>query len=403
MDPTGDPIVVVGAGMAGGRTFDVLRRKSRSPVVLIGEEKVPPYTRPDLSKRYLQDGDEHRVLFHPVEHYESERTEFRAGRRAIGLDPDRHRVLLDDGSDQRYSTLVVATGGAPRRLPVPGADLPGVHYLRTLDDARALRAGLVPGQRLTVVGAGLVGLEIAAVAREAGLDVVVVDVCDLPFPLLGAELGERILASHRSRGVEFRMGTSVREFRGTERVREAVLSDGSPVATDIVVVGIGIVPGTDWLSSTLELDPPTGTVTVDSFGRTSASAVYAVGDATSWTHPHFGRIHTEHEAVAQNHGMRVAGNLVGVGKPFSMVPYAWSDQYHHRLRTVGLASTATSDRQVTVGGSDGRMATLFVRGPELVGAGILDWPAFTARLTRAMQAEAPLRLTSELIDELTAD
>ena len=157
------PIVIVGAGMAGGRAFDVLRKKSDVPVILIGDEASPPYNRPDLSKRYLLDEIEHRrVLFHAPDHYQGDRTTFRASTAAIGLDPDAHELRLGDGSALRYGQLLLATGGAPRRLLVRGADLPGVHYLRTLLDALALRTALAARPRVTVVGAGLIG------ARQVG-------------------------------------------------------------------------------------------------------------------------------------------------------------------------------------------------------------------------------------------
>jgi 3-phenylpropionate/trans-cinnamate dioxygenase ferredoxin reductase subunit len=397
-----DPIVVVGAGMAGGRAFDVLRKKSSAPVVLVGEEPLPPYNRPDLSKRCLVDDfDESRVLFHPVEHYSDDRTSFRAGTRAVRLEPDARRLTLDDGGELTYSTLLVATGGSPRRLPVPGADLPGIRYLRTLADANALRKRLGEARRVVIVGAGMVGLEVAAAARELGVEVTVVDVCDLPFAALGPEIGHGVLNSHSERGVQFHLGTTVGAFSGEGNADRVVFSDGKKIDADLVVVGIGIEPSTDWLGPAV--DGAGGTLAVDSFGRTSLPDVYAAGDVTRWFHPHFGEIHTEHEAVAQNHGMRVAGNIGGAARPFTMIPYAWSDQYDHRLRTVGLASTSLSERQVSVTRADGGIATVFVREGELVGAATLDWPVFTSRLAKAMQAALPLPFTDSVVRELAAD
>jgi 3-phenylpropionate/trans-cinnamate dioxygenase ferredoxin reductase component len=388
--------------MAGGRAFDVLRKKSPTPVLLLGDEAVSPYNRPDLSKRYLLDQiDEDRLMFHARDHYGGENAAFRAATRAVGLDPDGHRIQLDNGAKLRYRQLLIATGGSPRRLAVPGAELPGIHYLRTLPDARALRDGLRKQPRVAVVGAGLVGLEIAAAARDLGLDVCVIDVCEMPFPLLGESLGREIQAVHETRGVAFHLGTTVAEFAGDGRLERVVLADGTVIVANLAVVGIGIAPTSQWLSPVLGAELANGTIPTDSFGRTSLPDVYAAGDVCRWIHPHYGELHTEHEAVAQNQGMRVAGNMAGEPKPFDMVPYAWSDQYENRLRTVGLASIESADTSRTFSGPGRAMATVYLRGDELVGAATLDWPAFMARITRALRARPGLGFDDRLLAELT--
>jgi 3-phenylpropionate/trans-cinnamate dioxygenase ferredoxin reductase component len=399
-----DPVIVVGAGMAGGRAFDALRKRSQAPVVLIGEEAHAPYNRPDLSKGFMLDQiEEDGVLFHSPAYYSGEGITFRSSTRAVRLEPDAHRLILGDDTELTYSRLLIATGGAPRRLAVAGADLPGIHYLRTIPDARGLRQALTTGQRLAVVGAGLVGLEIAAAARVLGLQVTVVDVCDMPFPLLGAELGQRLLVLHQNQGVGFRLGTTVSEFVGDERVERLVLSNGASIEADAAVVGIGIAPCTEWLAALFGPDLVKGTITTDDLGRTSLPDVYAAGDVTTWAHPHFGQIHSEQEAVAQNQGIRVASNIVGTPRPFTMLPYAWSDQYHHRLRTVGLASVDASDRLIPLSGPDGAMASVFVRGDEIVGAASIDWLNFVARVTKAMQSGLPLHFRDSLLRDLAAD
>lgn len=398
-----DPVVVVGAGMAGGRAFDALSRRSQAPVILIGEEHHPPYNRPDLSKGFLLgQADEEGILLHAREHYSGERLTFRASTRAVGLDPDVHRLFLSNGTDLRYAALLVATGGAPRRLTVPGHDLPGIHYLRTVLDARALQAALTAGPRLAIVGAGLVGLEVAAAARQLGLEVTVIDICDLPFPSLGADIGQRMYTLHQDRGVRFCLGTTVAEFVGSGRLQRIALANGACLDADAALVGIGIGPSTGWLAPVFGSELVKGTISTDVLGRTSIPDVYAAGDVTTWTHPHFGSVHSEQEAVAQNQGLRIAANIIGAPKPFTMLPYAWSDQYQHQLRTVGLASVEISDRLVTLNQPGGAMASVFVRGSEIVGAATIDWPDLLTRVTKAMHSGLPLRFDSGLLRDFAA-
>jgi 3-phenylpropionate/trans-cinnamate dioxygenase ferredoxin reductase component len=389
--------------MAGGRAFEALRRRSKVPIVLIGEESGAPYNRPPLSKDFLLGRvEEEAIRFQPPEWYASDRDTFLTSTRAIGLDPEARVITLSDGSEIDYSAVLIATGGTPRRLAVPGDGLPGIHYLRTLPDAYALRAALAGGGDLVIVGAGLIGLEVAAVARQLGLAVTVVDITELPFPALGAELGQRMSLLHQTWGVRFRMGTSVAEFAGSDRLDHVVLADGTSLKADTAVVGIGIAPCTSWLAPVFGSELVGGAIRTGATGLTSFPDVYAAGDVTTWTHPYLGVVHCEQEAVAQNQGLRIAANMLGSPRPFAMVPYAWSDQYDHQLRTVGQANIDLCDSEVNLSGAGGAMASVYVRDNDIVGAATVDWPIFLSRVLKALQG-APLPYRHSTVRGFAAD
>lgn len=368
-------IVVVGASLAGLRAAQALRSAGHDgELVLVGDEPRLPYTRPPLSKELLAGAHTAEQCDFPVEGLD---VTWRLGAAATGLDRAAHEVVLADGERVSYDRLIVATGCRARTWGGPGAELAGLHTLRDLDDTLALRRELETGSpRVAVVGAGFVGAEVAATARRLGLDVTLIDVAPHPLVPLGAELGERCAQLHRDHGVELRLATGVKGFRGTgaagagrERVAAVVLADGSEVPADVVVVALGAIPNTEWLAeSGLTLDP--GLVCDATLTSVDDPDVLCAGDATSWPHPlaDGATIRVEHWTNAAEQGAAAARNALAPAAertPYVAAPYFWSDQYDVKIQAVGLPGRAErveilerspeGDRVVAVGVRDGRV------------------------------------------------
>jgi NADPH-dependent 2,4-dienoyl-CoA reductase/sulfur reductase-like enzyme len=319
-------VLIVGGGLAAQRAAETLRaRDHRGPIRVVCGEPVPPYDRPPLSKELRA------VPFRPSEWYASHEVELLLGRRAAALKVGARRIVLEDGSELPYDDLIVATGARPRRLPMFTAR-PNVHELRTAADTDGLRAALVPGARLAIVGAGFIGQEVAATARGLGCDVTVIEAAEAPLAhVLGAELGGWFADLHRSEGVRLELGVSVADARPGvvgEPVSELVLSDGRVVAADAVLVGVGVAPETRWLAGT----PLAERVAVDDGARTVVPHVYAAGDVT-------GGQHWEHAARLGAAAARSILGLPAVAAPPSSV---WSDQYGVRIQLIGEAAGADS-------------------------------------------------------------
>ncbi|GII55243.1 ferredoxin [Planotetraspora thailandica] len=321
--------VIIGGGLAGGKAAQTLREEGfTGEVVLIAAERERPYERPPLSKGYLLGKTElGEVYVHDAGWYAAHDVTLRTGVTATGVDLKERTVALDTGERQPYDKLLVATGAAPRPLDVPGARLGGVHYLRTIADSQALRETFSQGGNVVVVGAGWIGLETAAAARTAGCAVTVV--APGPAPLhraVGPEVGEIFAALHRAHGVEFRLGDSVRELRGTSRVSEVVTSGGEALPADAVVVGIGAAPNVE-IARAAGLEVADGIV-VDASLRTSDPHVYAAGDVAEAANPLLGRgIRVEHWANALNGGPAAARAMLGQDVVYDRVPYFFTDQY----------------------------------------------------------------------------
>jgi 3-phenylpropionate/trans-cinnamate dioxygenase ferredoxin reductase subunit len=336
-----DTMVVVGGGLAGAKAAETLRAEGfGGRVVLVAEEPERPYERPPLSKDYLNGGKERDVIYvHDADWYAEHDVELRSGTRAVGLDPGAHEVELDDGERLRYRALLLATGAAPRRLPVPGGDLDGVLTLRTAADSDRLKAELSSGDRsVAVVGAGWIGLEVAAAARSYGNAVTVVEPQPQPLrAVLGDELGAVFARLHRAHGVDLRLSTGVRELRGDGGRVVAVVTDAGEVPADLVVVGVGVAPRTE-LAEQAGLDVDNGVV-VDPALRTSAPDVYAAGDIASWPHPRYGRrIRVEHWANALNGGPAAARAMLGQEVTYDRLPYFFTDQYDLGMEYSGLSA-----------------------------------------------------------------
>jgi 3-phenylpropionate/trans-cinnamate dioxygenase ferredoxin reductase subunit len=339
-----DTMVVVGGGLAGAKAAETLREEGfDGRVVLVAEEPERPYERPPLSKDYLNGSKERDVIYvHDAGWYDEHDVDLRTGVRAVALDPGAHELELEGGERLGYRALLLATGATPRRLPLPGADLDGVHYLRTAADSDALRASLSPGDRsVVVVGAGWIGLEVAAAARSYGNAVTIVEPQPQPLrAVLGDEIGAVFAQLHRDRGVDLRLSTGVREFRGDGGRVRAVVTDAGEVPADVVVVGVGVAPRTE-LAEAAGLEIANGVV-VDAL-RTSAPDVYAAGDIAFWPHPRYGRrIRVEHWANALNGGPAAARAMLGREVTYDRLPYFFTDQYDLGMEYSGLSGADAS-------------------------------------------------------------
>jgi len=364
-------VVIVGASAAGLTTAEALRRRGYDgTLTLIGDEPHPPYDRPPLSKQILAGTWEpDKIMLRSDQALTGLGADLLLGRAATGLDAAGRRVRLAGGGAVGYDALVIATGVTPRRPP--GADLAGVHLLRTLDDALALRAHLLARPKVAVVGAGFLGAEVAAVAREMGLEVTLID--PLPAPMhrhFGARIGGLIAALHRDHGVSLRLGASVARFRqAAGRVAAVELADGSVIDASLVVVAVGAVPATGWLAgSGLSL---VDGVDCDSRCR-AGSGIYAAGDVASWYNPHFGaRMRLEHRMNANEQGIAVAGSLLGDDLAFAPVPYFWTDQYDTKIQAYGIFPPGAEFRIVS--GDPGERRFTAAYGHRGTVAGVLGW------------------------------
>ncbi|HEX6344213.1 NAD(P)/FAD-dependent oxidoreductase [Umezawaea sp.] len=329
-------VVVVGASAAGLTTAESLRREGFDGLItLIGDELHLPYDRPPLSKQVLLGTWEpERTAFRDDATYQRLDVGLRLGATATGVDLDKRSVALASGDHVPYDRLVIATGVRPLRLR-QGHDLAGVHVLRTLDDTLALRAALARATSVAVVGAGFLGSEAASAARTLGLDVTLVDLAPVPLSRqFGDELGGWVGDLHRENGVEVRTGVGVSALLGDGRVSGVALADGTTVDADVVLVAIGSAPATDWLTTSgIPLDDG---VLCDSTCQ-AVPNVHAAGDVARWHNERFGALmRVEHRMNATEQAMAVARNILGDPKPFTPIPYFWTDQYDARIQAYGI-------------------------------------------------------------------
>lgn len=338
--------VIVGAGVAGASAAEALRGAGfDGSVVLIGNETEPPYQRPPLSKELLRgEASSDFPLLRSAQFYESNAIELHTHERVTRIDTSTGRIECESGTRFAYDKLLIATGGRPRAMQVPGSDLEGVHYLRTLRQSLALHEALEQRPRVLIVGGGFIGCEVAASARQLGCDVVIAGRTLIMEHALGSQLGAIYADYHRNHGVQVNVGVRVVAFRGTDRLEEAVLSDGTKVPCSVAVIGIGIVPSLD---IAVALNTDDGIVT-DDFCRTTVHNVFAAGDiARSWR-PRYGRaLRFEHFDNAELQGAAAAHSMVGKPAPYDPIPFFWSDQYEFALQYYGHA--AAWDRVVLRG------------------------------------------------------
>jgi 3-phenylpropionate/trans-cinnamate dioxygenase ferredoxin reductase component len=366
--------VIVGAALAGAKAAETLREEGfDGRVVLLGAEDERPYERPPLSKDYLRGETEREGPYvHPREFYDEKDIELRTGLSVTALDLAAREVVIDQ-ERLAFTRLLLATGAEPRRIPVPGADLEGVHYLRSFGDSDDLRRAIEASSRVAVIGAGWIGAEVAASARQKGLEVTLIEQLDVPLErVLGREVGEVYGAIHRDQGVELLTGTAVEAIEGAGRAERVRLKGGTTVDCDFVVVGIGVTPRMA-LAEAAGLEIGDG-IHVDERLKTSDDGVFAAGDVAGAWHPFFQqRLRVEHWHNALEQGPAAARSMLGTGEPYDKIPYFFSDQYDVGMEYAGHA--ADWDEVVFRGDVDGREFIAFwvKDGRVLAGMNVNVW------------------------------
>ncbi|WP_174813272.1 NAD(P)/FAD-dependent oxidoreductase [Mycobacterium botniense] len=386
-DTPAQGIVIVGGGLAAARTAEHLRRAGYpGPVTIVSDEQHLPYDRPPLSKEVLR-GEVDDVTLKPREFYEEHHITVRLGSAATSLDTAAQTVTLDDGTVLGYDELVIATGLVPRRIPV-FPDLEGIRVLRSYDESLALRRHASAARSAVVVGAGFIGCEVAASLRGLGIQVVLVEPQPAPLAaVLGEQIGALVARLHRAEGVDLRTGLAVAAVHGQGHVEKVVLTDGADVATDLVVVGIGSRPATDWLEgSGIKVDDG---VICDDRGRTSAPHVWALGDVASWRDSMGNQVRVEHWSNVAEQVRVAVPAMLGQELPSTVVvPYFWSDQYDIKIQCLG--EPHASDIVHLVEDDGRRFLAYYERDGMFVGAVGAGMPARVMKTRAKIAAGAPI-------------
>jgi 3-phenylpropionate/trans-cinnamate dioxygenase ferredoxin reductase component len=402
-------MVIVGGGVAGGNAAVTLREEGfAGRVVLVGREAGIPFGRPPLSKTYLRSEEDLGGWYVRPDGWYREHDVGRLGESSVvGVDATAHTVLLDSGQQLGYQKVLIATGGRNRRLGVPGAELPGIHYLRTVAECDAIKHEAAQHQRAVIVGMGFIGCEVAASLTQLGVWVTAIFPGRAPLErVLGAEVGAVIAAIHRANGVELLTEDQLVAFEGTERVEAAVTASGARVACDFAVAGIGLEPQVPTFAGPAVAQ--SGGVLVDGLCRASAPDVYAAGDVANHLHPVFGRVRVEHFNNAEQQGRAAARSMLGSRTPYDYVHSFWSDQYEHKLEYVGHA-TKWDEFVVRGNMEERRLVGFYLREGLLQAAVGLDRGgdpeldrdsemAACARLIAQRARPAPGRLADEHVD-----
>lgn len=397
-----EKIVIAGAGHAAGQIVSTLRQQDfDGQIVLIGDEPYLPYQRPPLSKKFLaSEMPVERLYVKPEHFYDDPEIDVRLQTTITAIDRDAKTLKIDGGEDIDYDKLILALGSRPRPLSVEGANLESVHCLRTIADVEGIRAELDVGRRLVVIGAGYIGLEVAAVTRELGLDVTVVEMADRVMSrVVSPEISDFYQIEHTNHGVKLRLSTNVAALRGKKRGKKRVkcvaTSEGEEIPADFVVVGVGILPNTE-LAEHAGLDVDNGIV-VDDRCQTSDPDIYAVGDCTS--HPNdiydrFLRLESVHNAVEQ--AKTAASNLCGKETHYSDVPWFWSDQYDLKLQIAGL-SEGYDDVVIRGNPAERSFACLYLKDGRLIAVDAVNAPKDYLQ-SKALIAARALISTERLAD-----
>jgi len=398
-------MVIIGDGLAGGNAAATLREDGfPGPVVLLSREPGVPFGRPPLSKTYLRSEEDLSAWYvRPADWYADHDVELRSGTVAA-IEPTAHTITLDSGEELGYQKVLVATGGRNRRLAIPGADLPGIHYLRTVAECDAIKREARPGRRAVVVGMGFIGCEVAASLTQLGVEVTTVFPGRIPLArVLGGEIGALIGAIHRANGVELLPGEEVAAFEGNESLEAAVTAAGRRIPCDFAVAGIGIQP--DIPAVPVAQD---NGILADELCRASEPDVYVAGDVANQLHPLFGRVRVEHYNNAEKQGAAAARSMLGATDPYDYLYTFWSDQYDHKIEYVG--HVARWDNFVVRGSIAERKLIGFYLVDGVVRAAVgldrggdpeLDVDsemAASARLVAARARPAPAVLADERID-----
>jgi len=375
-------IAIVGAGQAAAQAVETLHKRGhQGSITLVGDEAFLPYQRPPLSKKFLAGTlDRDRLLIRHAAHYTDHGVDLRLGFAAVSIDRVKRRVEITDGSSVEYDGLLLATGSHPRLLPLPGAELAGVHYLRSVADVDRLRAELAPGRRVVIIGGGYIGLEVAATCREAGLDVTVLEAADRVMNrVISPAVSAFYESEHARHGVHILCGARVDSLvpggesgesdsplspPGTERVAAVRLEDGHEVPADFVLVAIGVAP-TDAVARAAGLECDNG-ILVDEYCRTSDPNIWAAGDCARHPSIHYGtRVRLESVDNAFEQGTSAALNMLGIRTVHDKVPWFWSDQFDLKMVIVGLS--AAHDEVVLRGDPASRaFSVCYLRDGELI-------------------------------------
>jgi NADPH-dependent 2,4-dienoyl-CoA reductase/sulfur reductase-like enzyme len=395
--------VIVGGGLAGAKAAQALRAEGfDGNVVLFAAEQELPYERPPLSKAILLGtAPRDSAQVHPAGWYAEHDIDLRTGVSVAAIDPAAHSVTFGD-TTLGYDRLALTTGASARRLNIPGKDLDGVRYLRTIEESELLRAAFTAGTRVVIVGAGWIGLETAAAARLADCQVTVIDLDETPLHrVIGPEVGARFGDLHRAHGVEFLFGETAAEFRGADgRVTAVVTESGTELPADVVIVGIGAVPN-DALARAAGLEVDNGVVT-DAALRTSDPDIFAAGDVANSYLPLLGRhVRVDHWSNALNGGKAVAGSMLGMDIQYNRVPYFFSDQYDLGMECSGLPGRGTYDEVVYRGNPDTRefIAFWLNKGILVAGMNVNVWDVADdiQALIRSARPLDPARLSNPAI------
>ena len=377
METANDPaLVIIGAGQAAAQLILSLRQVGdMRPITLIGNEPVPPYQRPPLSKAYMKgEFAEERLYFKPSSWYAENAVEMILGVEVKAINREGQWVTTEHGARLPYTNLVIATGSRPRPLPISGADLDGVFDLRSIGDVQQIKPHMMAGARMVIIGAGYIGLEAAAVARQMGLEVTVLEMADRVLArVAGAEISEFYRREHERRGVTIRTATQARKIYGTDGTVTGVeLADGTRLDADLVLVGIGIIPN-DQVAVDCGLTCDNGIV-VDEDARTSDPAIFAAGECTVRPLSHYqrtARLDRVHNAIEQ--GKLAAAGILGRARPRVEVPWFWSDQYDLKLQIAGLSTG--HDRTVVRGNpDDGRFSVFYLKDGALIAVDAINSP-----------------------------
>jgi 3-phenylpropionate/trans-cinnamate dioxygenase ferredoxin reductase subunit len=333
-------LVIIGGSLAGAGAAATLRAEGfDGRLVVVADEPVLPYERPLLSKEYLRsEAGLDKVFIHDADFYDDHQIELRLSTTAVGVDASDRTIELDSGERLDYDGLLLATGASPRRLDLPGGDLQGVHYLRTVGDADRLSAAIRASHRVVVIGAGWIGCEVAASARQMGAEVAIVETSELPLlQVLGPEVAAFYRDVHAEHGVRMHLGAATDSIRGAARVEEVRLRDGRTLGADVVVVGVGVAPRLE-LAEQAGLALENGIVT-DQYLSASAPGVFAAGDVAAAWHPILDRrIRLEHWSSALNQGPAAGRNMLGMAIPYTKIPYFYSDQYEISMEYSGFSN-----------------------------------------------------------------
>ncbi|WP_417687841.1 NAD(P)/FAD-dependent oxidoreductase [Roseibium sp.] len=370
-----ETIVIIGAGQAGAQVAQSLRQGGfEGPVRLIGDETAPPYQRPPLSKKYLLGEIGTEALFlRPPAFYTTQNIDLIPGTSVASIDTSGKRVVLERGDTISYGKLVIATGTRARKAPIPGSELDGVVTLRTIADVDAIRERLLTGQKIAIIGAGYIGLEVAAVAKQLGKDVTVIEAQDRPMKrVVSPVISEFYTLLHRGKGVELLLETGVEAIEGEGAVRSVRTSTGKTVPADLVLIAIGAEPN-DELATDAGLETDNG-ILVDGAGATSDEAVYAAGDCTRFYSNRYGRsVRMESVQNAIDQGKVVAQAILGEDVDYDPLPWFWSDQYDIKLQIAGL-SDGYDETRVVGDTNVGKFFVAYLKGGRLIAVDSVNSP-----------------------------